>query len=442
MKNNLKKNLKKNFFLFLLIIFFELFVNKKIEAAENLINFSSILNESKKTNTDQKNNNESVGDINNLTKIFSYKNIEEQKIIEIIRDDDDPIREINYLQEEVIRPVNGYFISADYLNTSYRKNFKIDHYGIDIPVPQGSEIYASLDGCVRVRRFENDNKYNYIDLESHPEGVFFRYGHISELKVADNECVKKGQVIALTGGQPGTIGAGMTTGPHLHFEIIKHNKNIDPERWLADRGIRFNNNNLDLDHNTIKNLFPVSWRNYVDNNKGNIEEKFLHNLNQNIHILQRVEEETGVNAYLMASIWYSESGLSRKAPMNRQGLFGDYSGNWSVGEVSDDELYRMTLKAANHFQAKSEQFNNRRLTKDDWDIEAIGNALYSYNGRAYGAWTNSPYVVAYMWDSANNKQCAVDGCSYFNTRKNLGTLTFYTRLRYLDFKHNINKYLQ
>jgi murein DD-endopeptidase MepM/ murein hydrolase activator NlpD len=76
--------------------------------------------------------------------------------------------------------------------------------------------------------YGGEKGYSYI-LIVHRDGYATLYGHLSSFLVATGDQVKKGQVIGLSGATPGTHGAGpMTTGPHLHFEVIKNGKHIDP----------------------------------------------------------------------------------------------------------------------------------------------------------------------------------------------------------------------
>ena len=72
----------------------------------------------------------------------------------------------------------------------------------------------------------------------HRNGYATLYGHVSSFLVKKGDVVMKGQAIAFSGGTPGTHGAGpMTTGPHLHLELTKDGKHIDP-RSVLDEGDR------------------------------------------------------------------------------------------------------------------------------------------------------------------------------------------------------------
>ncbi|MFH0834189.1 MAG: M23 family metallopeptidase, partial [Patescibacteria group bacterium] len=59
------------------------------------------------------------------------------------------------------------------------------------------------------------------------------YGHISRILVKEGDLVRAGDLIGLSGGIPGTPGAGyMTTGAHLHFEVIDHGEHKNPLDYL------------------------------------------------------------------------------------------------------------------------------------------------------------------------------------------------------------------
>jgi len=68
---------------------------------------------------------------------------------------------------------------------------------------------------------------------AHRKGVMTLYGHISKPLVKPGEYIKRGQIIALSGATPGTVGAGVrTTGPHLHFEVWQDGVRVDPLQYL------------------------------------------------------------------------------------------------------------------------------------------------------------------------------------------------------------------
>lgn len=119
-------------------------------------------------------------------------------------------------------------ISAGFKNKPYVARFGVEHYGADIVVPQGTPVGAAADGVVFLVRDGGATGYSYI-LIGHRDGYATLYGHVSEALVRTGEEVSAGQTIALSGGKPGTHGAGpMTTASHLHFEVIQNGVNVDP----------------------------------------------------------------------------------------------------------------------------------------------------------------------------------------------------------------------
>ena len=127
-----------------------------------------------------------------------------------------------------VQPVEG--ISAGFLDRDYLRQFGIPHEAIDIPVDQGSPVAAASDGVVEVI-YEGESGYNYVILK-HSGGATL-YGHVSEFRVSKGEYVHRGDVIALSGGRPGTPGAGpISTGPHLHFEVIRGGVHRNPVDYL------------------------------------------------------------------------------------------------------------------------------------------------------------------------------------------------------------------
>jgi murein DD-endopeptidase MepM/ murein hydrolase activator NlpD len=94
------------------------------------------------------------------------------------------------------------------------------HPGIDIAVPLGTPVRASGGGSVSAAGYDAD--YGSFVLLRHPSGYETMYGHMSRLIAAEGDEVQAGQVIGLSGN------SGRSTAPHLHFEIRRDNKTVDP----------------------------------------------------------------------------------------------------------------------------------------------------------------------------------------------------------------------
>jgi len=95
-----------------------------------------------------------------------------------------------------------------------------EHPGIDIAVAVGTPIRASGGGTVMATG--QDAEYGLFVLLSHPDGYETMYGHASRILVGEGDEVTSGQVIALSGS------TGRSSAPHLHFEIRRSGRSIDP----------------------------------------------------------------------------------------------------------------------------------------------------------------------------------------------------------------------
>src|SRR5881409_4036957 len=94
------------------------------------------------------------------------------------------------------------------------------HPGIDIAVPTGTAVRAAAAGVVA--QAGTDPAYGLFVLLRHTDGYETMYGHASRLVAREGDSVAAGQVIALSGS------SGRSTAPHLHFEIRRAGKSLDP----------------------------------------------------------------------------------------------------------------------------------------------------------------------------------------------------------------------
>lgn len=100
------------------------------------------------------------------------------------------------------------------------------HEGVDIAVPFGTVVRAS--GGATVEAAGPDPNYGLYVLLRHPAGYESMYGHASRLLVHEGDTVSAGQVIALTGS------SGRSTAPHLHFEIRREGRSLDPLTFVKE----------------------------------------------------------------------------------------------------------------------------------------------------------------------------------------------------------------
>ncbi len=123
-------------------------------------------------------------------------------------------------------------ISAGFYQASYRAFFGVPHKGIDIVVPQGTPVASSADGVMYLARDGGKYGYSYV-LVGHRNGLATLYGHLSSINVSTGQEVAGGTILGFSGGTPGMWGSGpMTTGAHLHFEVIANGTHISPTSVL------------------------------------------------------------------------------------------------------------------------------------------------------------------------------------------------------------------
>ena len=98
------------------------------------------------------------------------------------------------------------------------------HPGVDIAASVGTPVRCALDGTVKSAGW--DDIYGNLIMVEHSESLSTVYGHNDKILVKEGDDVAKGQVIATIGN------TGRSTAPHLHFEVLKNRRPIDPELYV------------------------------------------------------------------------------------------------------------------------------------------------------------------------------------------------------------------
>jgi murein DD-endopeptidase MepM/ murein hydrolase activator NlpD len=114
-------------------------------------------------------------------------------------------------------PVEGW-VTQSFIGGSPKE--KGNHLGIDIAAAEGKSIKAPADGIVVT--VTNDQYYGVLLIVGHDDNFITRYGHCQKVFVSNGEKVERDQLIALVGN------TGHSTAPHLHYEVLKKGKQIDP----------------------------------------------------------------------------------------------------------------------------------------------------------------------------------------------------------------------
>ncbi len=99
------------------------------------------------------------------------------------------------------------------------------HKGIDLVAKKGTEVNASASGTVAAASYNNTNG-NFVIID-HGQGYATKYLHLDKKTVALNETIEVGKVLGYVGN------TGVSSGPHLHFEIVKDKQALNPESFVA-----------------------------------------------------------------------------------------------------------------------------------------------------------------------------------------------------------------
>ncbi|HEY7774219.1 MAG TPA: peptidoglycan DD-metalloendopeptidase family protein [Marinagarivorans sp.] len=123
------------------------------------------------------------------------------------------------------RPITKGYLSSRYGRRTDPFSGRVAwHAGVDFAGKDGSDIVAVAAGVVTW----SADRYGYGNMVeiNHGNGFTTRYAHCKENLVKVGDVVKKGQLIALMGS------SGRSTGPHVHFEVYKHGRAVDPASYI------------------------------------------------------------------------------------------------------------------------------------------------------------------------------------------------------------------
>jgi murein DD-endopeptidase MepM/ murein hydrolase activator NlpD len=121
-------------------------------------------------------------------------------------------------------PASGPIVSEFGMRIHPIYGYERFHSGIDISAGYGNPIYSTAYGKVTYSGYYSG--YGYTVMVNHGNGIQTLYGHCSMLLVKEGETVKKGQLVAKIGS------TGISTGPHLHYEVQLAGTPTDPEPYL------------------------------------------------------------------------------------------------------------------------------------------------------------------------------------------------------------------
>lgn len=122
-------------------------------------------------------------------------------------------------------PLDGKINSGfGYRKDPFRSRYGF-HSGIDIDAKTGDPVVATADGVVKKAGWQSS--YGKTVIISHKDGFETIYGHLSKISVEEGQEIKVGETIGKAGS------TGRSTGTHLHYEVIKDGKRVNPANFLS-----------------------------------------------------------------------------------------------------------------------------------------------------------------------------------------------------------------
>ena len=100
------------------------------------------------------------------------------------------------------------------------------HGGVDISAPMHTPVIAPAAGTVTFAGTEAG--LGNVVIVSHGYGLKTTYGHLSKARVKAGQTVKRGDILGEVGS------TGLSTGPHLHYEVEVHGRPVDPTKYIID----------------------------------------------------------------------------------------------------------------------------------------------------------------------------------------------------------------
>ncbi|MBF0109231.1 MAG: peptidoglycan DD-metalloendopeptidase family protein [Magnetococcales bacterium] len=146
-------------------------------------------------------------------------------------------------------PIEFKGINSPFGDRSHSKRKQKFHPGIDLFAPMNTPTHTTADGVVEFAGFEKMNSYGNLVIIHHNHGFKTSYAHLDKITVKNGDFVKKGDLI----GYSGT--SGLSSGPHLHYEIHFVHRILDPTGFL------------DWNANNLAPLFrekQVAWQSLID----------------------------------------------------------------------------------------------------------------------------------------------------------------------------------
>ena len=274
------------------------------------------------------------------------------------------------------------WISRYYHDPEYKKDFWSEHDALDIIADQGTSIRAPADWYVIYIEEPDSEDYAYVALK-HYDWYMTIYGHVSDVLVWEFDYVKKWEIFAQTWWEFGTLWAWfLTTGPHLHFEVFKDEKYIDPFRVLDISYIQFarlpdvykakfysdfrNRRWYEYENKTDNSrVFKLEWRNEIERQKYLINKYAVWSFN-NWQMWIDESLDWNIDPSFVMCIWLAETTLWKhlKTPYNIWNIWNTDSGATTNFPNAASWVYWMIKTLNNKYLS---QYSEIRLLSRYWN---------------------------------------------------------------------------
>ncbi len=158
--------------------------------------------------------------LDNLEKRISNQSLSFRELLNLAKQKEKMLSSVPAIQpvrnKELKKMASGYGYRIDPIYKTRKM-----HTGMDFPADIGTEVYVTGDGFVEAIEV-NGWGYGNCVVVNHSFGFKTRYAHLSAFKVKKGQVLKRGAIVGLVGT------SGKSTGPHLHYEVEKNNRKINP----------------------------------------------------------------------------------------------------------------------------------------------------------------------------------------------------------------------
>jgi murein DD-endopeptidase MepM/ murein hydrolase activator NlpD len=180
-----------------------------------------------------------IDQLNSLALRMEYQNKSFNELIGMVKNKAKLLAAIPAIQPIANKDLKRIASGFGYRVHPIYKTYKF-HSGIDFTAPRRTPVYATGNGTVEIAKYEGRGYGNHIII-NHGFGYESLYGHLSSIEVSERQKIKRGELIGYVGS------TGTSTAPHLHYEVAKNNKKVNPINY-------FFNDVTEDDYNAIRDI--------------------------------------------------------------------------------------------------------------------------------------------------------------------------------------------